>query len=322
MSISTMTAAQKIFAEDVHKGLTADRKHISSKYFYDKKGDALFENIMRCEDYYLTFSELEILTLRSGEILNTCAFPQKKIDIIELGAGDGFKTRRLLDRAIEDGFDITYVPIDISPNAVTKLVTKLSNERPQIETRGEVGDYFNILDRLQNSYTPKLILFLGSTIGNMQDDTAVRFLSKVAEFMNPADRFLIGFDQKKEPTIIRAAYNDQQGFTRDFNLNLLHRINSELGGNFNVDYFHHYPIYNPHSGRAKSYLVSEVQQDVHIKALNHTYSFEAWESIHTEISQKYNEVDIKRITSASNLEYLDRFTDVKDYFSDVLLKTS
>jgi len=224
-------------------------------------------------------------------------------------------------KAREDGFDITYVPIDISSNAVEQLVSKLAIERPALETRGEVGDYFNVLDRLKNTNTPKLILFLGSTIGNMQDDTAVSFLTKVSEFMNPNDRLLIGFDQKKEPDIIRAAYNDQQGFTRDFNLNLLHRINAELGGDFDPDTFHHYPIYNPHSGRAKSYLISEISQEVHIKALNQSYSFEAWESIHTEISQKYNEVDIKRITSASNLEFLQRFTDVKDYFSDVLLKT-
>lgn len=315
-----LTETQKVFAEEVQHGLTAKKKYLPSKYFYDSTGDELFVKIMHCEEYYPTNAEFDILANQSLDIMAASAFPVEAFDVIELGAGDGLKTRQFLGAALEAGKDITYRPIDISAHAVNDLVGKLQTEVPNLKVEGEVGDYFNVLGKLQNSARPKLILFLGSTIGNMAFEKAVRFLSMIANFMKDEDVLLIGFDLMKDPDVIRAAYDDKDGYTAAFNLNLLHRINHELGGNFDVSKFRHYPVYNPHTGTAKSYLISEEKQTVSIEGLNAAFQFEAWESIHTEISQKYNLSSFNSIAEAANLQYVKQFTDERDYFADVLFK--
>lgn len=311
------------FAQDVEEGLSLQLKKLPSKYFYDKKGDELFVKIMHCEEYYPTGCELEILKEQSIQIIEACELPKDRVNVIELGAGDGLKTRELLKALVQQRIETRYMPVDISANAVKGLVSKLKKEIPQVETSGQVGDYFEILNQVNaRSERSKLILFLGSTIGNMMDEVAQGFVSAIAENMKENDRLLIGFDLKKEPDIVRAAYNDQQGFTRAFNMNLLERINHELGGNFDLNKFKHYPVYNPQTGTAKSYLISLCDQKVYIEALQKTFQFEAWESIHTEISQKYSKSRIEAIARASGLQIERTFSDERAYFADVLFKKS
>lgn len=311
------------FAQDVEEGLSLQLKKLPSKYFYDKKGDELFVKIMHCEEYYPTDCELEILKEQSIQIIEACELPKDRVNVIELGAGDGLKTRELLKALVQQRIETRYMPVDISANAVEGLVSKLKKEIPQVETSGQVGDYFEILNQVNaRSERSKLILFLGSTIGNMMDEVAQGFVSTIAENMKENDRLLIGFDLKKEPDIVRAAYNDQQGFTRAFNMNLLERINHELGGNFDLNKFKHYPVYNPQTGTAKSYLISLCDQEVYIEALQKTFQFEAWESIHTEISQKYSKSRIEAIARASGLQIERTFSDQRAYFADVLFKKS
>ncbi|NQX90642.1 MAG: L-histidine N(alpha)-methyltransferase [Flavobacteriales bacterium] len=320
MKTMTLTSHQQRFAEDVKVGLTADQKHLSSKYFYNKAGDELFVKIMHCEDYYPTRSELEILTQQSEAILESCSIENGEIEIVELGAGDGLKTRELLKAALKMGLKARYVPIDISSNAVHGLTSQLKEEIPELDVEGRVGDYFNVLDELKDSGRQKLILFLGSTIGNMQHEKATRFLSKVSSLMRNGDDLLIGFDLKKDPDIIRAAYDDRDGYTREFNMNLLRRINDELGGNIKLDQFIHYPVYNPLTGTAKSFIVSKVEQTIHVEALDMSFNFNAWEAIHTEISQKYDRDLIAKIAEPAGLESKQEFKDSKQYFADVLFK--
>lgn len=309
------------FAQDVDQGLSLKLKKLPSKYFYNKKGDELFVNIMHCEEYYPTDCELEILKNQSPDIISACELPRNRVNVIELGAGDGLKTRELLKGFVQEQVETRYLPVDISANAVEGLVSKLKMEIPEVETKGKVGDYFEILNEVNaTSERAKLILFLGSTIGNMTHEIAHQFVSDIAKNMQENDRLLIGFDLKKEPETVRAAYNDKTGYTRAFNLNLLERINEELGGNFDLSQFKHYPVYNPQTGTAKSYLISLCDQEVEISALNKTYAFEAWESIHTEISQKYSKSAIENLAQSCGLEVQRTFSDQRAYYADVLFK--
>ncbi|MEO0403947.1 MAG: L-histidine N(alpha)-methyltransferase [Bacteroidota bacterium] len=320
MNTMTLTSQQQQFAEDVRQGLSAREKRLPSKYFYNKKGDELFVKIMHCEDYYPTKAELEILKEQSSAILRACAFESEEIEIVELGAGDGLKTRELLKASLKEGYQTKYVPIDISSNAVNDLTAQLKKEIPELDVEGKVGDYFNVLDELQHSGRQKLILFLGSTIGNMKHEKATQFLSKVSSMMRDGDDLLIGFDLKKDPEIVRAAYDDREGWTKEFNMNLLVRINEELGGDFQLDHFLHYPVYNPLTGTAKSFLVSQTDQTVNIQALEMSFHFNAWEAIHTEISQKYDKDLIERISAPAKLISTQEFKDSRSYFADVLFK--
>ncbi len=309
------------FAEDIDHGLSLKLKKLPSKYFYNKKGDELFVKIMHCEEYYPTDCELEILKHQSSDIIAACNLPRNRVNVIELGAGDGLKTRELLKGFVQEKVETRYLPVDISANAVEGLVSKLKVEIPEVETKGKVGDYFEILHEVSaTSERAKLILFLGSTIGNMTPEVAQQFVSDIAKNMQANDRLLIGFDLKKEPETVRAAYNDKTGYTRAFNLNLLERINEELGGNFELSQFKHYPVYNPQTGTAKSYLISLCDQEVTLAALNKTYSFEAWESIHTEISQKYSKSAIEDLAQNCGLEVQRTFSDQRAYYADVLFK--
>lgn len=307
------------FEEDVYTGLTDFPKHLSSKYFYDKTGDKLFQDIMAMPEYYLTNSEHEVLSLHTRPILHAFDSQKEGFDLIELGAGDGLKTKILLKYAIANKYDVQYMPIDISQNALNGLSNSLQNEIPDLKVQAQRGTYFDILKQLKTMSTrKKVIMVLGSNIGNLLHPQAIDFLKNIQEAMNPDDLLFMGFDLKKNPQTILDAYNDSTGITAAFNKNVLVRINRELKANFDPSKFKHWETYDPETGTAKSYLVSTERQDVEIKNLDLKISFDAWESIHTEISQKYDHPIIKWLADESNLKVLDQFSDNKNYYANYL----
>ncbi|MBC2844345.1 L-histidine N(alpha)-methyltransferase [Winogradskyella flava] len=305
------------FAQDVLKGLTAKSKHLSSKYFYDDNGSRIFQEIMNMPEYYLTDAEFEILSMQSKQIIDALQF-STPFNIVELGAGDGFKTYKLLEYLVNNDVDFNYVPIDISQEAMDILVERLGERLPSLNIKPKVGDYFEILEVNKQSDFPSLLLFLGGNIGNYQSDKARDLLNLFNDNMKIGDKLLIGFDIKKNPIIIHNAYYDEHGITKRFNLNLLLRINRELGADFKIDDFDFYCHYNPITGDVKSYIVSLRKQSVEIKAINKTIEFDYNELIWTELSKKYSLDEIRNLAKASNFQLITNLLDCKHYFSDSL----
>jgi L-histidine Nalpha-methyltransferase len=305
---------QTVFAKDVQIGLSSNPKFIPSKYFYDEKGDRLFQAIMRMPEYYLTDSEYEIISENKDQLLKIFTEFQKPFNLIELGAGDGFKTKVLLNHLIENQVKFTYIPVDISENVLDVLQDNLSLSIPGLRIKLMPGDYLTMLNKLKNDAERKIILFLGSSIGNFEEDESVEFLSNIAATMGPQDIIIQGFDLKKDPQLILSAYNDKQGITRSFNFNLLQRINNELGANFDISKFMHYPMYDPVKGEARSFLVSRQKQTVEIEALQASIDFDAWELIHVEVSKKYDMPLINSIAKRSGFKILYNFMDDRKFF--------
>lgn len=321
MQQKTTLISTSQFHKDVYKGLTDFPKHLSSKYFYDEKGDKLFQEIMDMPEYYLTNSEYKILDKFKDEICRAFFKDSKDFDLIELGAGDGKKTKILLRQLAAEEIPFQYVPIDISQNALNELEESISNELPSVNVMPLQGTYFETLEQLCTmQHKRKVIMFLGSNIGNLLHPQAVEFLMSIQELMNEDDLFFIGFDQKKDPQTILNAYNDAAGITERFNKNLLARINSELGANFDLDKFIHWEVYNPETGTAKSYLVSKENQTIHINGLDLTVTFNAWETIHTEISQKYDDNIVSWLADKAGMQISRIFTDENKFYKNYILK--
>ena len=313
----TTMATDQAFAQDVQQGLSSSPKFLSSKYFYDENGDRIFQEIMKMPEYYLTRSEHEILEEKKEEILEVFSNDGRPFQLIEFGAGDGTKTKVLLEHFLEKKAQFKYLPIDISENVLNQLTSDLKNTLPNLRVEAQQGEYFEALGGLANGgKTRKIILFLGSNIGNFTPDEAAIFLKKMARNLHKGDLLFIGFDLKKNPDLILQAYDDKSGITRSFNLNLLSRINSELGGNFNISDFAHFPSYNPITGEMKSFLVSKKDQEVYIEALEETFSFEKWEAVYMEVSQKYNMHEIEKMAGEAGFVPVDNLFDRKRYYVD------
>jgi dimethylhistidine N-methyltransferase len=309
------------FAEDVLRGLSETPKSLSSKYFYDDEGSRLFQEIMKLPEYYLTGCEAEIFSTQTEEIYRAFTDVGEAFDLIELGAGDGTKTATLVDHFIKQNADITYAPIDISQEALDALSSKFSAEFPDLKIKTRTGDYFRILESLKNSGgRRKILLFLGSNIGNFSRDGALEFFRKLRAVMTENDLLFIGFDLQKDPHVIVRAYDDAAGVTAAFNLNLLRRINRELGGNFDLDKFTHYAIYRPVESSARSFLISREDQEVYIAALGRTFTFGQWDTIFMEISQKYSLQMIESMALDSGFAIKQNFFDSKNYYCDSLWK--
>jgi dimethylhistidine N-methyltransferase len=316
---ATHSAELNQFATDVLEGLSARPKHLSSKYFYDDEGSRLFQEIMKLPEYYLTGCELEIFETKADEIFNSFANGSNAFDLIELGAGDGTKTAVLVSHFLERNADITYSPIDISQEALDALSAKFSSEFPTLRMETKKGDYFHILQTLKNGGgRRKVLMFLGSNIGNFTREQSVDFFCDLREVMNPNDLLFIGFDLQKDPHVIANAYDDAAGVTAAFNLNLLTRINRELGANFDLGKFAHYANYRPIEGSARSYLISREKQEVRINALDRSFFFDQWEAMFMEISQKYTINMISGLANASGFEIKQNFFDRRDYYCDSL----
>ncbi|MBW1294397.1 L-histidine N(alpha)-methyltransferase [Aquimarina litoralis] len=323
MSSKDQNVLMCTFGKEVHEGLTSFPKYLSSKFFYDELGDKLFQKIMDLPEYYLTNAEYDIFQLHKTNILKSFDASKKGFDLIELGAGDGKKTKVLLKELLKESYPVTYHPIDISKHAIDGLVDNLASELSELQVQGQIGEYFEVLDRLKHiSDRKKVIMVLGSNIGNLLHPRAIQFLKKLNSVMNTDDEVFIGFDQKKHPQKVLDAYNDKTGVTAAFNKNILTRINRELGGNFDLDAFIHWEVYDPESGTAKSYLVSTKKQTVDIDCLELQVQFEAWESIHTEISQKYDDDTVKWLAEESGFVITDAFSDKDKYYKNYVFKKS
>jgi dimethylhistidine N-methyltransferase len=319
MQKETMTITSE-FSAEVQEGLTAYPKYLSSKYIYDKKGDKLFQDIMNLPDYYLTNCEFNILEKHKA-MISEYFEADKGFDLIELGAGDGKKTKILLRHFVENGIDFKYLPIDISQNILDSLEQSLTKEIPEADVKTLQGTYFKVLKNVaEYNSRKKVIMVLGSNVGNLLHDQAIDFLKNIRMAMGKDDMLFMGFDQKKNPQTILDAYNDETGVTAAFNKNLLTRINSELDANFNLDNFKHWETYNPETGTAKSFLVSLKEQQVKINALNLDVNFKAWETIHTEISQKYDDEVVDWLASEAGLQVIEYFTDDKKYYKNYIFK--
>lgn len=321
MHKNTHTIVISQFEQEVYSGLSASPKYLSSKYFYDAKGDTIFQDIMAMPEYYLTDCEYDILDTHKEEIAALFAEGKNSFNLIELGAGDGKKTKVLLNYMTENKLDFKYLPIDISQNALDQLERALHHEIPSLKTEPLQGTYLETLETINSiKDIKKVILFLGSNIGNLSHSQAVSFLQNIQHAMNEGDLFFVGFDQKKNPQTILDAYNDKAGITEAFNKNILIRINAELKANFILDDFLHWEIYDPETGTAKSYLVSKKAQTVRIEDLNLTISFKPWETIHTEISQKYDDEVVNWLAAEAGLEIIAQFSDKKSYYKNYAFK--
>lgn len=313
------TTISSAFKADILEGLTAEQKHISSKYFYDDNGSRIFQKIMNMPEYYLTNAEFEIFEEQGKDILNNISHWQRSFDLVELGAGDGIKTAVLLEHLLKLGAKFKYVPVDISEEAIQQLVNKISIEFPGLLLSEVVGDYFEVLHDLNYcDQCPKLALFLGSNIGNYSENETIEFFIKMSGVLKKGDMILTGFDLVKDPGTIIKAYDDPHGFTKDFNLNLLYRINRELGANFIVSNFKHKAIYDEKKSEARSYIVSTNKQKVYLEELDLEISFEEGETIHTEMSRKFSLEHLGQLAEKSGFSILENYVDKKGYFTDSL----
>lgn len=309
---------QKEFQEHVKEGLTAYPKYLSSRYIYDEKGDVLFQKIMALPEYYLTQAEYNIID-QHKDALAQIAIDEKGIDLIELGAGDGKKTKVLLKHLNDRNANFTYIPIDISQHSIDELTSSIKDLWPDMDVQGEQGRYFSVLDKLASyNNRPKLIIVLGSNIGNLEHPEAIKFLEQIQNSMSDKDYLFMGFDQKKNPLTIQNAYSDKTGVTQEFNRNLLHRINKEMDANFPVDTFEHWESYDPETGTAKSFLLATQPCTVKINAIELDINFDKWETIHTEISQKYDDRTVEWLAQQAGLKIKEIYEDNDQLFKNYL----
>ena len=301
------------FARDVRVGLTAAPKWLPCRYFYDAEGSALFEEICSLPEYYLTRTERQILAERAAEIAGLF---QEPIALVELGSGSAAKTRLLIEAFLQRHRCLRYVPVDISPSILEDSSLALLEEYPRLEIVAVAAEYAQGLAHLQAvTGQPKLILWLGSNVGNLDRPQAAAFLRQVGRAMTDQDRLLIGIDLRKDRATLERAYDDSRGVTSRFNMNLLSRINEELGGRFDLASFRHRAIYNAEMGRVEMHLESCRTQRVQIEALELEVPFEAGETIHTENSYKYSLAEIEMLCSASGFRVERQWLDEGRLFS-------
>ena len=301
--------------QEVIEGLSASSKFLPSKYLYDKAGDRLFQDIMVMPEYYLTTCELDIFKNRTAEIADIITQGARPFDLIELGAGDAMKSSFLLKYLMNAGVEFTYRPIDISGNILNELEDRLRTEIPELKIDSLAGEYFDMLSEA-TALSPrrKVVLFLGGNIGNMEWNEIEEFCMELNHSLSKGDMVLIGFDLRKNPHTILNAYNDKAGITAAFNLNLLTRLNRELGADFDPAKFQHYQTYDPVSGACRSYLVSLTEQKVAIGDL--IFPFRQNELINIEVSQKFSPGEIADLAEQSEFKLLKNIHDSKSWFVD------
>lgn len=304
---------RKGFIQDVGHGLNRVPKRLSSVYFYDEEGSRLFEEICDLPEYYLTRKEREILELYADDLMKAITTGAQ---LVELGSGSSSKTRILIEAGLRQFGSLRYSPIDVSEEMLSQTARLLQQKYESLQVEAYAGFYeFGLEQILQGHYSPKCIMWLGSSIGNLTREEATTFLSNIAAQLNASDHFLLGVDLRKSPDILEPAYDDAAGVTAQFNLNLLRRINDELGGEFDLRKFAHRARYDVHEGRIEMYLDSVENQDVIIKDLGQTVAFEEGEAILTEYSYKYSLEEIHTLAEASGFTVQQQWLDKEGLFS-------
>lgn len=315
--VSKFEDMQKMhFAHDIAWGLSSTPKRIPSKYFYNNEGSRLFQQITRLDEYYLTKKEFEIIDTYKEDLPDLIG--REEIDIVELGVGDGHKTKLLIESFLKKKIKVHFYPIDISEEALNQLQSNMQNFK-NLEIEAIAAEYIEGL-RYVRKQSPRrqIVLFLGSNIGNFNRNEERDFLKMVRQEMHKNDFLLIGFDLKKDLDILVPAYSDKEGVTADFNLNVLERINTELGGNFERENFRHLAQYNPLIGAMESFLLSLKEQKVTLKFLERSFSFDAFEAIHMEYSFKFNEKEITELGRQGGFVQVANFSDHQHYYIDSL----
>lgn len=300
-----------VIAADVLHGLTRTPKRLPAKLFYDAEGSAIFDEITRLPEYYVTRTELGILRQRAREILDRSG---DGVSVVELGSGSGEKTRVLLDALTARKMRVAYFPVDISASALQGAADGLRRTARHVRVTPIVSDIGGEMSFLERIPAPRLVLYIGSSIGNMNAGEAARFLARVRSRLTPEDSFLLGTDLVKDRRTLLAAYNDAAGVTARFNLNLLARINRELGGHFDLSRFRHEAVWNEHAARIEMYLVSTREQVVAIDALNTEIELMRDERIHTENSHKYTVARARRLLRGAGFDQVKTWCDEKKWF--------
>lgn len=313
-------AAADDFAGDVRRGLTAERKSLPPKYFYDELGSQLFEAICLLPEYYLTRAEGEIFARRSAEIVER-ASEGLRVTLFELGSGSATKTRRIVEALVAKQGGLKYVPVDISPAALEAGAHALLRDFDGLYVSAYASDYDAALPLLKGELREgerALVLFLGSNVGNFDREGAREFLKKVRSVLRAGDCLLLGADLKKERAVLEAAYDDALGVTAAFNLNLLARINRELRAGFHVRDFRHVSLYDEREGRVEMHLESAREQTVNLGALAVSVNFREGERIHTENSYKYDLDGLSALAAATGFERAETWLDSAERFSSNL----
>jgi L-histidine N-alpha-methyltransferase len=309
-------------AEDVREGLSAPFKELPPKYFYDERGSALFERITELPEYYPTRAERAILDARADEIVATAGAGRAgPATLIELGSGAAAKTRRLLDAMDAAETLETYVPVDISEQITRRVAEELVAEYDGLRVHGIVCDYETHLERVPRE-EGGLIAFLGGTIGNFRPAPRRAFLARIATLMYPGDRFLLGTDLVKDRATLEAAYNDSAGVTAEFNKNVLHVLNHELGAEFDPDAFEHIAFWDPDNCWVDIRLRSLIEQLIDVRDLEMTVHFARNEEMRTEISTKFTRERLEASYADAGLELVQWWMDPDELFALSLARTA
>ncbi len=307
------------FFKHIKEGLSKSPKKLSSRYFYDTKGDALFQQIMQLEEYYLPRCELKIIESSSKQLASDVSKTHKKLQVVELGAGDGTKTKHLLKQFMPFFVTLDYVALDISANVLDTNKKEIESEMNDIQYSSIAGNYFETYKNLFPTSNGRLVLFLGANIGNYPTPETIEFFKFVKNNLKENDCFLVAFDLVKHPRKILAAYDDSEGVTKQFNLNLLERMNRELEANFDISSFDHFPFYNPLTGITSSQIISLKKQTVRFKD-DFSVHFNAFEAIHTEVSKKFFWSDIEEIAIQSKMKIIQTYFDNNKEYAFVLFQ--
>ena len=304
---------------EVLKGLTSTPRRLPSTYLYDARGEELFRQIMQLPEYYLTRAEREIFQSDSAAILRSMG--STEVDIVELGAGDGSKTALLMKAAVDLQIRCRYIPIDIAQTALDALSQNIADMQLPVQVNPILGNYLEGLHTLhRSSHRAELVVFLGSNIGNFSQPDAINLLASVRSGMTEADRLLLGVDLRKDPRTVHAAYNDGRGLTAAFNVNLITRMNRELGCSAHEDDFAHYEAYDPILGEARSYLVSLRDQVLTFSNTTQNVALDQGSVILTEISKKYSLQEVDQLALQSGFVVDHVYTDTNHWFADVMLR--
>jgi L-histidine N-alpha-methyltransferase len=308
-------------AEEVLSGLSARHKTLPPKLFYDAAGSDLFDQITETPEYYPTRTERAILTDNAGEIISQSQSQAgNNLTLVELGAGSATKTQVLIAALLRRQLRADFYPVDVSSSALQGALTTLNGHFPRCRVTPIVADYTHQIPDLSIIPGRKLVLFIGSTIGNFEPAEALAFLKSVQQSLQPGDTLLIGFDLIKDARVLHAAYNDAQGVTAAFNKNMLAHINRELGGNFDLDAFAHVAFWNPRKSRIEMHLESQRDQTVHIQDLGRSFHFAQGERIHTENSYKFNTTSMTRLLRRSGFKLEKSWTDERGWFGEALAR--
>ncbi len=318
---TALSPADSTAANEVRQGLQQQPKTIPAQYFYDARGSQLFEQICELPEYYLTRTETAIFQACADQLAQITG----PCEIIELGSGSSTKTRLLLD-AYQRLTDRTpnlpalqYSPIDVSPSILELSAQQLLQDYPKLQIQARVSTYELALQQLPPTTAPsRLICFIGSSLGNFAPEGCDRLLSQVSAALQPGEFFLLGIDLRKPQTILEAAYDDAQGVTAAFNLNMLQHLNDRFGGDFHLAQFEHVALYNPIAHQIEMHLRSRQSQTVQLAALDLTLNFTAGETILSEISRKFDRTEMQQTLQSQGLAVQQIWTDPQDWFAVIL----